>query len=383
MPTPSKPSPGYVVSTPSEHDSTSGAHEEDWDALSRLSLFLNREGANLGRALRAAKKECNRVASPNIADSQSSGPSVPPLQLSAMSGQTDSASNPSKESFVQLESSEHLKTSLPQMPRGSIKDPTKRGGMNSRGSFDRKNSTGSSNQDVEQEGDLLKYFPSGMNSVSVLSPLPVGWAANSLYDNPAARVAYLQALRDPYVKALSAHRQEIQNSIVYLEKEVVDSLASKLSTQRDGGLAMLNQQIDPGVTEHTPTEAAPCGVSQSSMFGAAAICSGKQGLEDVTVTYPSQEDNKSSGGSSTASTTATRGAIHSFGTPREEDVLSARSAAAAVATLAAATLHWRARGGDLESARSDAEGHRTCHDGLPEFLSSILGVEPDEKHTRL
>eukprot|EP00450_Noctiluca_scintillans_P006116 CAMPEP_0194483682 /NCGR_PEP_ID=MMETSP0253-20130528/5211_1 /TAXON_ID=2966 /ORGANISM="Noctiluca scintillans" /LENGTH=322 /DNA_ID=CAMNT_0039323361 /DNA_START=62 /DNA_END=1031 /DNA_ORIENTATION=- len=44
---------------------------------------------------------------------------------------------------------------------------------------------------------------------------------------------------NPYVKALQAHREELAQSTMYLEDEVVDSLASRLATRRDGGLATI------------------------------------------------------------------------------------------------------------------------------------------------
>lgn len=44
---------------------------------------------------------------------------------------------------------------------------------------------------------------------------------------------------NPYVKALQAHREELAQNTTYLEDEVVDSLASRLATRRDGGLATI------------------------------------------------------------------------------------------------------------------------------------------------
>ncbi|CAK9003246.1 unnamed protein product [Durusdinium trenchii] len=51
---------------------------------------------------------------------------------------------------------------------------------------------------------------------------------------------YMKALNDPYVKALAAHRRELNASRIDLEREYVDTMASKLSCQRSGALATLN-----------------------------------------------------------------------------------------------------------------------------------------------
>jgi len=44
---------------------------------------------------------------------------------------------------------------------------------------------------------------------------------------------------NPYVKALQAHREELAQSTVVFEDEVVDSVASKLATRGAGGLGTL------------------------------------------------------------------------------------------------------------------------------------------------
>eukprot|EP00931_Biecheleriopsis_adriatica_P060414 TRINITY_DN36285_c0_g1_i1.p1 TRINITY_DN36285_c0_g1~~TRINITY_DN36285_c0_g1_i1.p1 ORF type:complete len:457 (-),score=89.02 TRINITY_DN36285_c0_g1_i1:63-1394(-) len=67
---------------------------------------------------------------------------------------------------------------------------------------------------------------------------------------------YLKALNDPYVKALAQHRKEIYAAQVDLESEYVDTMASRLSTQRSGALSSLNQSARRRQQE-AATRAAP------------------------------------------------------------------------------------------------------------------------------
>jgi len=75
------------------------------------------------------------------------------------------------------------------------------------------------------------------------SYIPGAWVSQVIsQDGPATSqsLKYMKALNDPYVKALSAHRRELNASRIDLEREYVDTMASKLSTQRSGALATLN-----------------------------------------------------------------------------------------------------------------------------------------------
>merc|ERR1712136_60080 len=55
----------------------------------------------------------------------------------------------------------------------------------------------------------------------------------------ASKVSLECAESNPYVQALQAHREELAQGSIHLQGEAVDSLESKLATQRLGGLATL------------------------------------------------------------------------------------------------------------------------------------------------
>uniref|UniRef100_A0A7S1AQX9 Uncharacterized protein n=1 Tax=Noctiluca scintillans TaxID=2966 RepID=A0A7S1AQX9_NOCSC len=55
----------------------------------------------------------------------------------------------------------------------------------------------------------------------------------------ASKVSVECAESNPYVQALQAHREELAQGSIHLQGEAVDSLESKLATQRLGGLATL------------------------------------------------------------------------------------------------------------------------------------------------
>lgn len=106
---------------------------------------------------------------------------------------------------------------------------------------------------VKEERSLMSARssqPSATIEASILngdgsgnSYIPGAWVSQVIsQDGPASSqsLKYMKALNDPYVKALSAHRRELNASRIDLEREYVDTMASKLSTQRSGALATLN-----------------------------------------------------------------------------------------------------------------------------------------------
>lgn len=77
----------------------------------------------------------------------------------------------------------------------------------------------------------------GFNATSWVSQVVSQDSSSSF---ASQNLKYMKALNDPYVKALAAHRRELNASRIDLEREYVDTMASKLSTQRSGALATLN-----------------------------------------------------------------------------------------------------------------------------------------------
>lgn len=77
---------------------------------------------------------------------------------------------------------------------------------------------------------------------------------------------YMKALNDPYVKALAAHRRELNASRIDLEREYVDTMASKLSTQRSGALATLNVRGE-GRGRHAPAYVPPENNGRCQCYG--------------------------------------------------------------------------------------------------------------------
>jgi len=90
----------------------------------------------------------------------------------------------------------------------------------------------------------------GFNTTSWVSQV-VSQDSSSAF--ASQNLKYMKALNDPYVKALAAHRRELNASRIDLEREYVDTMASKLSTQRSGALATLNVRDGSGRGPRLPS----------------------------------------------------------------------------------------------------------------------------------
>ncbi|CAE8612985.1 unnamed protein product, partial [Polarella glacialis] len=209
-------------------------------------------------------------------------------------------------------------------------------------------------------------------------------------DHLSQRLKYQQALHDPYVKALSAHRKEISDASIDLASEgyVVDSLASRLSTQRYGALAELDlpggYSARPSWEDRGPSERVlrtgasdgdveGTGRSAWANWGSAApapsprplfssfacgdhFCtgpaetSGRNRMEDLLVVYTAFSKEDSEPGSSSRSTTATAAVAGSPSLTSEADIKR------------------------LVEASSYKQ-----QDGLPDFLSVLLGIPSHQR----
>lgn len=284
---------GGIGSTPHKTIADNGS-SLDHDALGRLDHFIEAEGGHLGKALKVAKsrvKECDEGLMPR-AESRSSNASSTlqtaasllrqhtpqkvnvDIHQSPLQPSTPGSSQPSEtapllgvqtipfgrkdreEALSGLSPTREGLEGLAECDGGEDEDDDEfvqifLGTVNAdEGQEDRslpKSSIKAGRKPQEQIED--SRFPptlhpgqtlTGGSSSSSSRGLSAEMLAKESGKLPLHKTSeYMKAMSDPYVKALAIHREELLASQVNLEKEHVDSLAARLSTQRFDALATL------------------------------------------------------------------------------------------------------------------------------------------------
>lgn len=289
------PSAG-LGSTPHETIADGGS-SLDHDALGRLDHFIEAEGGHLGKALKVAKsrvKECDEALMPRAESRSSNASSTLQTAASLLRQHTprkinvDVHQSPLKSSTPG--SSQPSETApllgVQAMPFGrkdreealSALSPT-REGLEGLAECD-----GGEDEDDEDDDEFVQIFLGTVNAdegqenrslpkssikagrkpqeqtegsrfppTSHPGQMSTGGSSSSSSRGISAQMLarengklpphktseYMKAMSDPYVKALAIHREELLASQVNLEKEHVDSLEARLSTQRFDALATL------------------------------------------------------------------------------------------------------------------------------------------------
>jgi len=129
---------------------------------------------------------------------------------------------------------------------------------------------------------------------------------------------------NPYIQALAAHRQELEEQVVNLDEERVDSLAARLATQRSSALAELalpslsSSSLGPSAARAPRREASEDSLFPGIFCGGAAGCfpeyAGKRRRHhNFVAASPGRELSDQSSSTSTADPGSDIGAAGSIG----------------------------------------------------------------------
>mmetsp|Transcript_144590 Transcript_144590/g.250783 ORF Transcript_144590/g.250783 Transcript_144590/m.250783 type:complete len:302 (+) Transcript_144590:1-906(+) len=125
-----------------------------------------------------------------------------------------------------------------------------------------------------------------------MDPLqPIDWRSrHPTFKNPEDQQTYSEFIdvSNPYVRALRAHREEIMRNTMDLQDMAVDSLPSRLATQRTDALATLKTREVRQVDERLNLETHVCGPTRCSEEDCMG---GRDGNMELLFLEPVHEDN--------------------------------------------------------------------------------------------